>query len=180
MQIGEKIRELRKEKNITLDALSKKSNVALATLSRMENGKMRGTIKSHLSICKALGVSVSELYREFEDDLKTTEIVQKHRRTEHFVHSRKAMYELLVTKTLDKKMMPLILKITPGGETQKEINSPLVEKFLYVTTGSLEASVGEKTYQLQSEDSLYFDASLPHSFKNTSTTVAAEALCVMA
>lgn len=180
MQIGQKIRDLRKEKNITLDELSKKSNVALATLSRMENDKMRGTIKSHLSICKALGVSISELYREFEDDLKIAEPVQKHQRTEHFVHSRKAMYELLVTKTSDKKMMPLILKITPGGETQKEINSPLVEKFIYVIAGTIEASVGEKNYQLQSEDSLYFDASLPHNFKNTSETETAEALCVMA
>ncbi len=180
MQIGQKIRDLRKEKNITLDELSRKSNVALATLSRMENDKMRGTIKSHLSICKALGVSISELYREFEADLKIAETVSKHRRTEHFVHSRKAMYELLVTKTLDKKMMPLILKITPGGETQKEINSPLVEKFVYVITGSLEASVGEKIYLLHSEDSLYFDASLPHSFKNTSATETAEALSIMA
>ncbi|MFH1798793.1 MAG: XRE family transcriptional regulator [Candidatus Omnitrophota bacterium] len=179
MKIGQKIRELRKEKNVTLEGLSKKSNVALATLSRMENDKMRGTIKSHLSICKALGVSVSELYRELEDTLKTVETTRKRGRTEHFVHSRKAVYELLVTETLSKKMMPLFMKITPGGETQKEINSPLVEKFVYVVNGSLEAFVGEKNYTLQAEDSLYFDASLPHNFKNTSPTTT-EALCIIA
>ena len=61
MKIGKRIRQLRKERNMTLEDLSKKCGVALATLSRMENDKMTGTLDSHNRICKALGASITEL-----------------------------------------------------------------------------------------------------------------------
>ena len=130
MKIGKRMRELRREKNMTLEDLSEKSGVALATLSRMENNKMTGTLPSHTRICKALGVSLVELYRELEDDAKVIEAVSKKERTEHFVHAKKAKYELLVTKAMNKKIMPLMIKIGHGGETQKEKNKPGVEKFI--------------------------------------------------
>ena len=44
MLIGEIIHRLRKEKKMTLVELAEKSGVALATLSRIENGRMTGTL----------------------------------------------------------------------------------------------------------------------------------------
>jgi transcriptional regulator with XRE-family HTH domain len=178
MKIGKRMHILRKEKDLTLEELSKKSGVALATLSRMENDKMTGTLSSHTRICKALGISIAALYRELEDETKTVEKVPQRKRTEHFIHARKAKYELLVTKTSGKKIMPLIMNIGAGGATQKEQNKPGVEKFIYVLAGTLEASVGGVAYTLKRGDSLYFDASLPHTFKNK-LKVNAEAMCII-
>ncbi|MGB2662216.1 MAG: XRE family transcriptional regulator [Candidatus Omnitrophota bacterium] len=178
MKIGKRLKALRKEKGMTLEDLSKKSGVALATLSRMENDKMTGTLPSHTKICKALGASLVELYRELEDEAKVVEAVPRKKRTEHFVHARKAKYELLVTKAMDKKIMPLMIKIGTGGETQKERNKPGVEKFIYVLAGAVEASVGGEKFELKHGDSLYFDASLEHFIKNRSKTEA-EAICII-
>ncbi len=178
MKIGKSIRRLRKEKNITLEELSSKSGVALATLSRMENDKMTGTLDSHERICKALGASLADLYREVEDESKTVETVPKHKRTEHFVHANKAVYELLVSKTFGKKIMPLMIKIEPDGHTQKEKNKPGVEKFVYMLKGAIDVHVGDETYTLKQGDSLYFDASLDHFLKNRSKQEA-EAICIV-
>jgi transcriptional regulator with XRE-family HTH domain len=178
MKIGKRIRQLRKERDMTLEELSEKSGVALATLSRMENDKMTGTLESHTSICKALNTSIAELYKELEEELKTVDAVPKKSRTEHFVHARKAKYELLVSKALDKKIRPLLMKIGPGGATQKEQNKTGVEKFIYLINGAIEAAIGDTTYSLKRGDSLYFDASLPHAFKNNTKTEA-EAVCVI-
>ena len=178
MKIGKRIRQLRKEKDMTLEELSKKSGVALATLSRMENDKMTGTLKSHTNICKALGASIADLYREVEDESKTVERVSKGKRTEHFVHAQKAKYELLVSKAMDKKIMPLMIKIESGGSTHAEQNKPGVEKFLYIIIGTIDVNIGDSSYTLKRGDSLYFDASLPHDFKNTSKTEA-EAICII-
>lgn len=177
MKIGKRIRGLRKEKGITLEELSRKSGVALATLSRMETGKMTGTLDSHNRICRALGASLAELYREAEDESKTVETVQKRKRAEHLIHARKAKYELLVTKTRDKKIMPLMIKLSGGGETRKEQHTPGVEKFIYMIAGTMEAVIGKENFTLKRGDSLYFDASLPHIFKNK-TAAEAEALCI--
>ncbi len=177
-KIGSRLRKLRKERDITLEELSEKSGVALATLSRMETGKMTGTLESHNSICKALGVSIAELYRELEDEDKVVESVPAHNRTEHFIHATKVKYELLVTKTLDKKIMPLLMKLGPGGKTQEEKNKPGVEKFVYILKGGFTAAIGDESYSLKHGDSLYFDASLPHSFTNNDKGEA-EAICIV-
>ena len=142
MKIGKRIRQLRKERDMTLEELSSKSGVALATLSRMENDKMTGTLDSHNRICKALNTSLAELYKEIEEELKTVDPVPKKGRTEHFVHASKAKYELLVSKTLDKKIMPLMMKIGPGGSTQEEQNKTGIEKFVYMISGSIKAAIG--------------------------------------
>jgi len=178
MNIGKRIRELRKEKDITLEELSRKSGVALATLSRMENNKMTGTLASHNKICKALGASLADLYSKVEDESKTVESVPKAKRIEHFSHSRKVTYELLVAKTIDKKLTPLMLKISAKGETRKEKDRPGIEKFIYMLAGSMEATIGKQTFTLKRGDSLYFDASLPHVFKNT-TKSETQAICVI-
>jgi transcriptional regulator with XRE-family HTH domain len=178
MKIGKRIKSLRKEKGVTLDELSKKSGVALATLSRMENDKMPGTLKSHTSICKALGVSIAELYRKLEEESKTVESVPMDKRTEHFAHARKTKYELLVTQTNNKKLMPILIHIGSGGSTRSEQSKPGVEKFIYMMKGAVEALVGNNRYALKQGDSLYFDASLPHSLKNE-TKADAEAICVI-
>ena len=178
MKIGKRIRQLRKERDMTLEELSQKSGVALATLSRMENDKMTGTLESHNNICKALNASIAELYKELEEELKTVDSVPKKSRTEHFVHARKAKYELLVSKAMDKNIMPLMMKIGPGGATQKEQTRTGVEKFIYLISGNVKAAVGDATYDLKRGDSLYFDASLPHTFRNDGRTEA-EAVCII-
>ena len=43
--IGKIIHKLRKDRKMTLVELAQKSGVALATLSRMENGRMTGTLE---------------------------------------------------------------------------------------------------------------------------------------
>ena len=117
-------------------------------------------------------------HSELEDEAKIVDNVPRHKRTKQFVHSRKAQYELLVTKTLDKKIMPLMIKIAGSGSTQKEQNKPGVEKFIYMLTGTLEVQIGGQNYTLKRGDSLYFDASLPHSFANK-TKSEAEAICII-
>ena len=178
MNIGKRMKQLRKETKVTLQELSQKSGVALATLSRMENDKMAGTIKSHQAICKALNVSLADLYREIEDESKTVDSVPYKERTEHFIHAKGAKYELLVSRALDKKIMPLMIKLEAGGETQKEQNKPGIEKFIYIMKGSIEILVGGQKYVLKPGDSLYIDASLVHSLANK-TKAPAEAICII-
>ena len=56
MNIGSVIRNLRKSQGLTLLKLSEMSKVALATLSRIETGKMTGTLESHMQIARALEI----------------------------------------------------------------------------------------------------------------------------
>lgn len=175
MDIGHRIRDLRQEAGLTLEELSKKSGIALATLSRIENGKMTGTLQSHMNICKAMGITLPRLYAGLEDDKKNVDMQKKTLRTEVFLHNKKSSSEMLTSKVLDKKMMPIMLKIDPKGSTAVEENKISTEKFLYVLSGEVEAVIGTEKYALAKGDTLYFNASSPHQFKNIGKT---EAVCI--
>jgi quercetin dioxygenase-like cupin family protein/DNA-binding Xre family transcriptional regulator len=178
MHVGEIIHDLRKERKMTLLELSDKSGVALATLSRMENGKMTGTLESHINICKALEISLPDLYRDLEASTKTIDVQTKKTRIDVFVHDKKATSEMLAPNVLNKKMMPTMIKMAKGGNTHNEETKPGIEKFAYVLDGKIEANIGEEKYILGRGDTLYFESSIPHYFRNVGAGEA-RLICVI-
>jgi len=178
MQIGNVIHTIRKERKLTLAQLSEKSGVALATLSRMENNRMTGTLESHITICKALDITLADLYRDLPAARKTNEVQPKRARSEVFVHDKRSTAEMLASKVLEKKMMPILLKVQAGGTTQVEETKTGVEKFIFVLTGKVEAIIGADKYTLGKGDTLYFESSIPHYFKNI-TQDESQLICVI-
>lgn len=167
MYIGKKLKTFRKDKDLTLVELSKKSGVQVATLSRMENNKMTGTLESHMALAKALNVDLPQLYGDIMHgqnpiDLKGGDT------GDVYVHNDKSRYEMLTSDVLKKQMMPTLLTLEAGGETSPETGKPGSEKFIYVLEGGLEVTISQKPYILKKSHSLYFDGSLSHFFKNTS------------
>ena len=65
MTIGEKINELRKEKNMTLLELSKKSGISSATLTNWKLGKTQPQPVDLKKVADALDVDLQELKRFF-------------------------------------------------------------------------------------------------------------------
>ena len=167
MIIGKQVRALRKARKLTLVELAEKSGVQIATLSRIENFKMTGTLESHMQIAKALGIDVTELYRDITQGAPPSETVPAHSHSERFTYNDKASYEILANKVLAKKMMPVVLKIDPGGQTNPEENQPGSEKFIFVLEGEITVYVGDKAHPLPRANALYIDASVSHYFVNT-------------
>ena len=167
MHVGDIIHKLRKSKKMTLLELSNESGVALATLSRMENGKMTGTLESHMKICKSLELNLPDLYKNLSTSKKTIELLPKAVKADIFVRDNKAASEMLASNSMNKKMMPVLIKIGKSGRTHSEETKSGVERFIYVIDGKVEANIGENKYNLVKGDSLYFESSIPHYFRNT-------------
>jgi transcriptional regulator with XRE-family HTH domain len=176
MFVGDKVKALRKAQKMTLTELSQKSGVQLATLSRIEHMKMVGTLESHMNIAKALGIDVTQLYGGLGTEPKPIEVETPQSLTDQFQHSEKSSYEIMTKKILNKKMMPVLIRLDEGGETAIEQGKPASEKFVFVLEGHIEVTIGDQSYILEKANTLYFDASLPHRFKNKGKT--AKILCV--
>jgi len=172
MEIGERVRAIRQEKRMTLAELSFKSGVAQATLSRIENGIMTGTIKSHLKISEAFGISLADLYRLSQTALKDIHVEAEAAQKDVFVHDEKSSSILLTSQVFSKKMMPILIRLDPDGRTPTEEVAEDTEKFLYCLSGKVKVSVAGKEYSLNSGDRLYFNASLPHFVENCGKTEA--------
>ncbi|MDD5217032.1 MAG: XRE family transcriptional regulator [Candidatus Omnitrophica bacterium] len=170
--LGERMRKLRKEKGITLIELSKKTGVAQATLSRIETGVMMGTVESHELIAEALGIGLAELYSGV--DRRYEQISHLKSDTERNVtrQTKDLRIELLTQESSKKKITPLLLTLKGNGQTQRESNERGVEKFVMVLEGEVKVKVDQEEFSLKNEETLYFDASLPHQITNESSSQA--------
>ena len=180
MTVGKKIRQLRQSKGWSLAELAKRSGVSLSSLSRMETGKMTGTLESHMDVARAFGIRVTELYASLEPAGPAAELHRaEETSTRALISGKESTFRVLTSGALQKEMLPLQVSLPPKKSTPHERAPEGTEKFIYVLKGSLEASVGEERFQLRPGDSLYFQASLPHFLTNSGSGPAV-ALCLSA
>lgn len=172
MKLGPRIRSIRKAKKITLIDLSKQTGIAQATLSRIETGKMTGTVASHNKIAEVLGLGLAELYAPL--DRRYEEVIHTKKETPRkAVHQgRGCQMELLTQEVTKKKITPLLATFSGNSRTSQEQNERGVEKFVWVLDGELEVNLEKETYPLKTGETLYFDASFPHRLTNPKSKTA--------
>ncbi|MBN2119865.1 MAG: helix-turn-helix transcriptional regulator [Candidatus Omnitrophica bacterium] len=173
MELGKKIRQLRKEKNMTLDDLSKLSGLGKATLSRIENNIHSGTLKTHMKICEALGISLKDFYSDIEDEKEEISAINPSSpEAEIFSYDEKATSVILTQGVSKKNMLPQLIVVEPGGKTSLEENPRGTEKFIFCLEGTIEVVIAEKKYALRKDGTLYFKSSFSHYFTNESSKKA--------
>ncbi|MDD5291999.1 MAG: XRE family transcriptional regulator [Candidatus Omnitrophica bacterium] len=168
MNIGERLKNIRKNRDLTLDDISKKSGVGKATLSRIENNITAGTLRTHMKICDTLGLTLKDLYEGI--DLPKEEISALNEKTtkeaEIFSYDEKTKSIILTKNAQKNNMLPQLLIVEANGKTHIEQNMPGIEKFVYCIEGQIQISIEDRPYKLKKGNSLYFKASLPHRFIN--------------
>lgn len=166
IKVGPRIRELRKSKKITLIELSKQTGIAQATLSRIETGRMVGTVESHQKIADALGLPLSGLYAPLDRRYEEITVSKKETPRKVVHQARGCQIELLTQEVTKKKITPLYLTLSGNTRTGLEENERGVEKFVWVLDGEAEVILEKETHSLKEGETLYFDASLPHRIVN--------------
>jgi len=164
--VGKKIRETRKQKKITLIELSATTEVAQATLSRMENGQMLGTVESHRKIAEALGISLSYLYAGIDERVTDVDKLPSQEPKKVLNKTDSARIELMVPNASGKKIIPTLVTIHGNAKTSMDKADRGVEKFVVVLEGHVKVAFQSSEYELREGDSLYFDASAPHQIVN--------------
>ena len=170
--IGKRIKEYRLKKDWTLADLSKQAGVALSTLSRIETGRMTGTLESHIQISRALGIRLSELYAELDGTGILAELKKGSSLSNQVSQAKGAAVTLLTSGGLRKKMLPVLVTLQSKKSTQAERGPEGSEKFVYCLKGRIEVLIAEQRFTLGPQDSLYFQALHPHQLKNPGSSQA--------
>jgi len=68
VKIGNTIKRLRKQKGMTLNAMSELTGIQVATLSRIENDKMDGNLNTYILIAGGLDLKLSQLFALIEEE----------------------------------------------------------------------------------------------------------------
>lgn len=183
MKLHEKIRQIRKEKGLSLTNLEDRlvevfGNKALRynSLYRIEKGLRDARISSLSQLCIGLGVSLKELKEGTEEEVKASIIdtIKKRDKVAQYVYSEKAYAQILSKEK--QSFLALRLALEPNGQTKIEQDPAELgrfEKWIYGLKGKITCVVGEDKYILGKDEVICFESCTPHHFENNTPQKAA-------
>ncbi len=170
LNLGERVRELRKARGWTLEQAAQQAGLARSTLSKIENGQMSPTYDALKKLAVGLEISVPQLFTPpSRDQISGRMSVTK---AGEGAHHATATYEHeLLGETLSKKqMMPYRARIR--ARSIDEFDGWVRhdgEEFLYVLTGVVKLYTEfYEPIEMRRGDSAYYDATMGHNVVSVS------------
>lgn len=181
MTLGEKIRQIRKEKGLSLTALKQKlasifgkKALRYNTLYRIEKGLRDPRISSLSQICVGLGVSLKELKEDTEvEESHLVDLIKKRDKIAQYIHSDKAQVHILTREKQPFAALRLLLE--SGGKSKIEqdpIELGKFEKWIYGLQGKVTCVVGQESHILGRDEVISFESTMPHHFENNTSKKA--------
>ena len=179
--VGEKIKTLRENKNMSREELSQQSGLSVEQINHIEDNTDLPALALLVKIARALGVRLGTFLDDQEElgPVITRCGQQKDEVsfTTHTAGARKHMDYLSLAKSkTNRHMEPFIINISPAQPNDYELSSHEGEEFIYVMDGAIDVNYGKDTYQLSAGDRIYYDSIVPHhvhAYNNQTASILA-------
>lgn len=148
--IGVILKNIRKERKLTLKNLSEITGVSISFLSQVERGKSSVTLESLKKIADALNVNPGVFFNE--DSPVDSD-------SDHFY------YKNLSNGTENAVFTPVLVTLNPG-ENEGNAFSHEGHEFLFVVKGKLTVEIDDHLFTLNENESTLFDANKKHYWYN--------------
>ena len=170
LDLGARVRDLRKSRGWTLEQAARQAGLARSTLSKIENGQMSPTYEALKKLAVGLEISVPQLFTA----PKAAQVSGRMAVTktgEGAAHATTTYeHELLAGALTKKTMLPYRARVRARSFDEFDGWVRLDgEEFLYVLTGAIRLITEfYEPVEMKRGDSAYYDASMGHNVVSTS------------
>ena len=169
VNIGERLRELREARNISMRTLATKSGLSANALSMIERGKASPSVSTLYKLAEALGVSIT-LFFASDDQRKQVVFLKGDARAR--VSFTRGIFEGLGGEQFVGRVEPFMLTLDNGANSRPRSMMHTGHEFVFCMRGELEYQVEREIFEMKPGDSLLFAAQLKHKWRNAGKTVA--------
>ncbi len=174
MELGPKLKEIRRQKGLTMQQVADQAELSKSFISQIESGSATPSIAALKKIGDALGIPLAAIFEEGQEDSRDhrfdepereedeVRVVRHDRRKRVALPGRASMTELL-TPDVQRRLEVLLDVQEPGDESNGEPYTHTGEEFGFVLEGTYEVTVADRTYVLEAGDSIYYPSRLPHA-----------------
>ncbi|WP_100404900.1 helix-turn-helix domain-containing protein [Bacillus solitudinis] len=157
--IGEKLKLLRSERNLSLDKLARVTGVSKPMLGQIERGESNPTVSTLWKIAKGMNVSFTAF---LEEDKPTVTVVD--RRTIEPITEEEEAFKVypLFLKSFDKPFELFSVQLEAGSSHLSEPHTKGVEEYIIVEQGTLTLFINEERYLLNRGQAIHFVADYGH------------------
>ena len=178
--LGRRIRETRLTRKLTLEAVVARTGFTVSWLSKLENGQLSPSLEGLVGLAHALGCGVETLVDGLTAPPQHVLVRAGNGRSEpgskrlpgRNGKGRNAARKIehLADGWRGAAMQPQVLHLSNGDRRGAESKDG--QRFLMVLEGQARLEYGDDAIVLEPGDSIYFDASIPHTLSATSRTTA--------
>ncbi|QSX05171.1 helix-turn-helix transcriptional regulator [Sedimentibacter sp. zth1] len=172
MLIGEKIRTIRKEMNLTISALADAIEVTPGYISQIERDLIDPSLSVLKRLCKELQTPLSVLFSE--ESAPGVVLIKSEERTEVRFRDKRMYFEFLTPSIKDKEnssknspnMEVFYYKIDPKGWVSDELMLHEADECNYILEGEVEYHIDGKVYTVKKYDTIYIPKNTSHMMYN--------------
>jgi transcriptional regulator with XRE-family HTH domain len=162
-ELGQRIREVRRKKKMTLRDAAVAAGVSESFLSQVERGLANPSVASLRRIADAMREPVASF---FVGEPQSGMLVRAGERR-RLVHPKGALEDYLLTPASARSLQIIYCVVGPDeGSGPEPYTHVADEECVVILSGRLEVGLGSERYSLNSGDALLFDPKEPHSFHN--------------
>ena len=165
LDLGLRVRELRKARNWTLEQAASKAGLARSTLSKIENGQMSPTYDALKKLAIGLEISIPQLFTQPLNNQINGRLTHTKAGEGQSHVTVTYEHELLANNLSKKQMLPYraMVRARSMDEFEGWVRHD-GEEFLYVLTGVIRLYTEfYEPIELRRGDSAYYDASMGHN-----------------
>ncbi len=165
--LGDRIREAREARGLTLEDLSSRSGVPVDGLVRIESNRAIPPLGQLVRLGKALEMRMGYFLSAGVDSPMC--VVRSDSRRKVARHGKQVseqygyVYESLAAEKANRLMEPFLVTLAPTEF--EEFSTHDGQEFLFVLEGEIRAQVGKQVEVLRAGDAVYYDSAYPHLVK---------------
>ncbi len=166
-RIGSRIRQLRKDRKLSIEQLAEQSGLSTGMLSQLERGLSTPSVRSLRVLGVALAVPISWFFGPAEEsDSSESDYVVRTGSRRALTLTPSGVYKQLLTPDRPGLIELYELLLKPGGSSGSEFYSHRGEKSGVILSGRLRLWIDDRSYLLNEGDSFRFPSEISHRFEN--------------
>jgi transcriptional regulator with XRE-family HTH domain len=170
--LGRRIRAARLSRRLTLEEVVSRTDFTISWLSKIENGLLAPSLEGLVRLAEVLECGVDHLVAGLAASPRFTIDRKNGGWKPTGPGGRQSVaVEQLATGWQRRAMEPTILHLSAAGQRRGAEHYD-GQRFLHVLEGDVKIAYGDEPISLAVGDSIYFDASLPHSIAPASRSSA--------
>lgn len=174
IQISNRIKERRREQNITVQELANQANVSKGLISQIENSRTIPSLMVLIDIIRALNIDLNEFFKDIRTKTNASPVLVKRKdEYDHFEkeHANGFHYKRIFTRFIDHSTVDIVILELAPNATRSLVETDAFE-YKYIISGQIEYQINGDRILLGPGDSLLFDGRIPHTPVNMSDETA--------
>jgi quercetin dioxygenase-like cupin family protein/DNA-binding Xre family transcriptional regulator len=167
LEVGRKLRYLRRQRGLTLRSLSEQCGLSVGFLSQIERGLSSFSIPSLRAICGALDVALADMLvmsngpgKAFLADPRPAAITKGDNRSYVSLSDTSVKYRFLSAEFPGRRFEVLIGEMAQGSSHESHVHEG--EEFGYILDGGIDLTIAEEEHHLGAGDSYHLLAATSH------------------